>query len=214
MMIGLAGGYCAGKNRVASMLEARGWACIDVDRLGHEAIDLARDAIAARFGPGVLAPDGSVDRRAVARLIFADPLALADQEAIVHPVAIRLLEGRIAEEEDRARAAGGEARICINAALLHRSGIIASFDAIIEVRAPLPARVLRGMRRDKASPAAALARIRAQRRFGAELRAAARAEGKAVIVLRNPGGPFSLERGLDRALEKVEAALRRRASAG
>jgi len=106
MIIGLTGGYCAGKNAVAAILERLGWTCIDVDRLGHEAIDLAREAIVARFGPGVLGRDGLVDRKAVASIVFADPAALADQEAIVHPIAIRLLDERIAAAESVARADG------------------------------------------------------------------------------------------------------------
>ena len=96
MLLGLTGGYCVGKNAVAAILEKRGWTCIDVDALGHEAVELARDAIVARFGTGVIGSDGRVDRKAVARIVFADPAALADQEAIVHPVAIRLLDARIA----------------------------------------------------------------------------------------------------------------------
>jgi dephospho-CoA kinase len=200
LILGLTGGYCAGKNTVAAILERSGWHCIDVDRLGHEAMELSKPAIAARFGAAALRPDGALDRRALARIVFADPAALADQEAIVHPVAIRLMEERIAAEEAAARSAGREPRVCINAALLHRTERVASCEAIIEVRAPFLVRVARGARRDGAGWSAALRRITRQRGFGAALRAAARASGRPIIALRNCGGRAALARALDRKL--------------
>ncbi len=203
MLIGLTGGYCSGKNEVAALLASRGWTCFDVDRIGHEAVDLARDAIAERFGAAVIAPDGNVDRRAVARIVFSDPRALADQEAIVHPVAIRLLDERLAEAEALARAAGRPAMLCINAALLHRSGRIASCDAIVELRAPLFLRLRRGMRRDGAGALAVLRRIWSQRGFRAALRARSREAGRAVHVLRNRGGLDLLGRELDRLVSSL-----------
>jgi dephospho-CoA kinase len=204
MTIGLTGGYCAGKNAVAAILERRLWTCIDADALGHEAIELARDAIARRFGAGVLANDGRLDRRAIARIVFADPAALAEQEAIVHPIAIRLMEERIARAEDEARAEGREPRICVNAALLHRAGIVARLDAIIEVRAPFLVRLVRGARRDGAGWRSALRRMTRQRGFGAALREAA--AGRPILVVRNEGSMVALERGVGAALRELGAA--------
>jgi dephospho-CoA kinase len=203
MLIGLTGGYCAGKNTVAAFLEKKGWACIDVDKLGHEAIDMAADAIRERFGAAVTGADGRVDRRELARIVFSDASALADQEAIVHPVAIRLMEERIAAAVEAARAAGREPRVCVNAALLHRAGIIPSCDAIIELRAPLLARLARGMRRDGTGALAALRRIARQRGFRAALRSAARLAGRPIIVLRNGRERGRLEAEAERALGMV-----------
>jgi dephospho-CoA kinase len=205
MLIGLTGGYCAGKNTVAAVLEARGWSCIDVDKLGHEAIDLAADAIRERFGAAIAGPDGRVDRRALARIVFSDPAALADQEAIVHPVAIRLMEDRIAAEVKAARAAGREPRVCVNAALLHRADVIPSCDAVIEVRAPFLARLARGMRRDGAGALAALRRITRQRGFREALRRAAGKAGRPILVLRNADGRGSLAKSLDGLLAGLSA---------
>jgi len=125
MLIGLTGGYCAGKNVVAGILERRGWACLDLDALGHEAIDLARDAVAARFGAAAMRPDGSVDRKAVARIVFADPVALADQEAIVHPIVYGMVEERLAA----ARESGRDA--CLNGALLYRTPLAGRCELMI-----------------------------------------------------------------------------------
>jgi dephospho-CoA kinase len=199
MILGLTGGYCAGKNTVAQILAGKGWTCIDVDKLGHEAMEEARAAIVARFGPTALGPDGLLDRRALARLLFSDPAALADQEAIVHPIAIRLMDERIEAAVAAARAAGREPRVCVNAALLHRTDRIASCDAVIEVRAPLLVRAWRGARRDRAGILAALRRITRQRGFRAALRRAAGEAGKPIIVLRNAFGLNALERAVDRA---------------
>jgi dephospho-CoA kinase len=205
MVIGLTGGYGAGKNAVAELLEKRGWSCVDADALGHEAVDMARDEIVRRFGAAALGPDGRVDRRELARIVFADPEALADQEAIIHPIAIRLMKARIAAAEAEARAAGEEPLVCVNAALLHRAGIIADLDAIIEVRAPLLLRALRGMRRDGTSALQVLRRIARQRGFRRALRAAA---GRARIsVIHNSRDRAALERALERALDRSLAAL-------
>jgi dephospho-CoA kinase len=203
MIIGLTGGYCAGKNTVASIIEAQGWTCIDVDKLGHEAMELEKDAIVRRFGQAVVGPEGELDRRALAAIVFSDPAALADQEAIVHPAATALMNGRIAAAEEEAAASGREALVCVNAALLHRTGRVPSCDAVIEVRAPLLLRVLRGARRDGAGVAAALRRITRQKSFRAELRAQARETGRPVVVLRNCGGRAALARSVARAMARA-----------
>jgi dephospho-CoA kinase len=203
MLIGLAGGYCAGKNAVAALLEARLWTCVDADELGHRAVEEAKDAIVRRFGPAALDADGRVDRRALARIVFSDPAALADQEAIVHPIAIRLVEEALAAAEAKARAAGREPLLCVNAALLHRAGIAQRLDAIIEVRSPLLARIARGMGRDTATLGEVLRRILRQRGFRRALREAA--AGRPILVLRNRGSRAALERALERALGRLRA---------
>ncbi len=219
MILGLTGGYCAGKNSAAELLEGWGWSCIDVDKLGHEAMELSKEAILARFGPSAVGADGGLDRRALAAIVFSDPAALADQEAIVHPVARRLLEERIADAEAAARAAGRESRVCINAALLHRTDRVGSCDAIIELQAPLPLRLVRGARRDGAGLRAAWRRITRQKGFRAALHAAARASGRPIIPLCNCRGRAALARSLarslaqarERSLEKARKASPKRA---
>jgi dephospho-CoA kinase len=200
MLLGLAGLYCAGKSTVAELLAARGWALVDADALGHEAVDLAGDAIARRFGPGVLGADGRVDRRAVARIVFSDPAALADQEAIIHPIAVRLAREKVAEAEIEARAAGREPRTCVHAALLHRAGMTADFDAILFVEAPFLLRLARGSRRDREGLHGALRRMRRQKGFREALLAQAREAGVPLLALRNSCGRGALEAALSEAL--------------
>lgn len=195
MLVGLTGGYCAGKNTVAALLEDRGFLCFDLDKLGHEALGLeeTQEAIAWRFGPGALGEDGYLDRRALGRLVFQDPEGLADLEAIIHPAVYRLLRPRLA-------AALAEGRkVCLNAALLYRMPEAAKCDFVIEVVAPLGARIRRGRRRDGLDTRAILARIRSQRPLW-RLR---RGLGTKVFFLRNRRGGPELEKGLGRLLERI-----------
>ncbi len=160
MLIGLTGAYCAGKNHVGRLLEARGIAVLDVDRLGHQAIETEKTAILDRFGRRILGADGRVDRRLLGALVFGHPGEMRALEDIVHPAANRLTEAWIAARRDQPLA--------INAALLHRSSVFAHLDFIIYVRAPLLARLLRARRRDHLSLPAILKRFASQHEFSAQ----------------------------------------------
>src|SRR5512136_767870 len=107
MILGLTGPYCAGKDAVARVLERRGFRVLNVDAIGHEVLEDLRGEVAAAFGSGVLRADGSVDRRALGRIVFADPAALARHEAIVHPAMVERVRALAAAE----RAAGRDAAV-------------------------------------------------------------------------------------------------------
>ncbi len=87
MILGLAGGYCAGKDAVAAILAERGFRVIDVDGVGHRVLrePEARELVAARFGPEVLAPDGEVDRRKLGGRVFRNRRELAELERMCTP---------------------------------------------------------------------------------------------------------------------------------
>ena len=122
--IGLTGPIGCGKSTVAGWLgERAGVVVIDADQVARDVVEPgepALDAVVRRFGPGVLREDGSLDRAGLGRIVFADPAALRDLEAITHPAvrprilaamadaeaaeapavvieAIRLVEGGLAE---------------------------------------------------------------------------------------------------------------------
>lgn len=87
-LIGLTGPIGCGKSTVAGMLARLGGFRIDADAVARAATDPgepALSAIGARFGAGVVTSDGTLDRAALARIVFSDASALADLEAIVHP---------------------------------------------------------------------------------------------------------------------------------
>ncbi|MGD9957255.1 MAG: dephospho-CoA kinase [Candidatus Nanopelagicales bacterium] len=89
MRIGLTGGIGAGKSAVSTRFAAHGAVVVDADTIAREVVEPGTPglaAIAAEFGTGVLAADGSLDRAALAAIVFADPERRAALEAIVHPL--------------------------------------------------------------------------------------------------------------------------------
>jgi dephospho-CoA kinase len=188
--IGLTGMYCAGKNHVASLLEERGFSTLDVDKLGHQAIEEERDAILRRFGPEVLGDGGRIDRKKLGALVFGKKNELAALEAIVHPAVNRLTEQWLLEQEGR--------RLAINAALLHKSSVFDRLDAVILVAAPWLARLIRARRRDRLPWAELLRRFYSQRDFISQyLR-----KNTDIYVIGN--GPFGKpDRRLDDILERL-----------
>ncbi|MFQ3547693.1 MAG: dephospho-CoA kinase [Termitinemataceae bacterium] len=157
ILIGLTGPYCAGKNYVGRILEDWGFPVLDVDKLGHQALELEKDAVTARFGAIVLNSDGTIDRKALGRLVFGDPKALNDLEAIVHPRANALTLEWIAQQDKQV--------LVINAALLHKSILFSELTAIILVQAPYLTRLLRARKRDKLPYLSLIQRLNSQKQF-------------------------------------------------
>ncbi len=88
LVIGLTGGIGSGKSTVSALLATKGAVVVDADAIVRDVQQPGTpvfDAMVARFGPGIVADDGSLDRAAVADLVFGDAQALADLNAIVHP---------------------------------------------------------------------------------------------------------------------------------
>ncbi len=89
LRVGLTGGIGSGKSTVAGMLARRGAVVVDADEIAREVVAPgapAYEALVARFGQGVLGPDGAIDRPGLARVAFSDAAALADLNAITHPL--------------------------------------------------------------------------------------------------------------------------------
>ncbi|HEY5250478.1 MAG TPA: dephospho-CoA kinase [Acidimicrobiales bacterium] len=103
LAVGLTGGIGSGKSTVADLLVERGAVLIDADRIAREVVapgGPAYQPLIDRFGPGILAPDGTLDRAALAAVAFADPEALAALNAITHPaIGALMTERRAAAEE-------------------------------------------------------------------------------------------------------------------
>src|SRR5271155_4394796 len=101
--IALTGGIACGKSTLAEGLCARGWHVIDTDRIAHRVMQPGEETwknVVDAFGPSILQPDQSIDRKVLGRLVFADPLLRAKLNEITHP-AIRSVWQR--EREERAR---------------------------------------------------------------------------------------------------------------
>lgn len=100
LMVGLTGGIGAGKSTVAAMLAARGAVVVDADQIAREVVEPgtpAFEALVERFGPGIVAADGTLDRAALAAVAFATPEAKADLERITHPAIGAEFLRRVAE---------------------------------------------------------------------------------------------------------------------
>jgi dephospho-CoA kinase len=153
-VIGLTGGIAAGKTVVADRLAELGAVRIDADRLAREVVEPGTPAlaeIARRFGSGVIAADGTLDRPALGAIVFRDPDARRDLEAITHPAVRALSARRIAE----AGEADPDAVVVYDIPLLVESGRVDEFERIVVVHAPREERIrrlveLRGMAREEA----------------------------------------------------------------
>src|SRR4051794_27338455 len=90
--VGLTGGIATGKSFALSRFAALGVPVIDADALAREVVspgEPALDAVRARFGGAVITEQGTLDRAALARVVFRDRAARSDLEAIIHPVVYR-----------------------------------------------------------------------------------------------------------------------------
>ena len=188
LLVGLTGGIGSGKSTAARMLRERGAAVFDADVLAREAVAPGTEghrAVVERFGADVLAPGGELDREALASVVFADPAARRDLEAIVHPEVRRLF----AEGSDAYRDT--DLVVVLSAPLLVETGMHSAFDVLVVVAVPVSVQVERLMRDRGMSEAAVRARIDAQ----------APLEDKAAvadILLDNEGSPEELARQIDR----------------
>jgi len=159
-IIGLTGTYCAGKNHVALLLEQCGLPVLDVDKLGHEAIETEKERLLARFGGDILGSGGLVDRKRLGAIVFGKPGELAALEEIIHPV--------VNSETLTWLSTRKEKTCVINAALLHRSSAYESLDAVIIVHAPFFVRLLRAKKRDHLPWKVLLKRFQSQRKFSSQ----------------------------------------------
>ncbi len=161
LTIGLTGGIGTGKSTVAKTLNELGARVLDADKIGHEIYlpgGPAYDNVVAAFGKRILAPDGTIDRKLLGPIVFADPAALKRLNAIVHP----RMFARMREMVGDIRSGGERAPIVIEAAILIEANWMPLFDEIWLVVASRD-NVVRRIERDRGlKPEQTEARIRAQ----------------------------------------------------
>ncbi|GAC1322131.1 MAG: hypothetical protein NVSMB13_00010 [Mycobacteriales bacterium] len=193
--MGLTGGIGSGKSEVARRLSARGAVVIDADVIARAVVEPGTPglaAVVAEFGPGVLRPDGSLDREALGRTVFGDPDARRRLNAIVHP-----LVGEQTQQEYA--AAPPDAIVVHDVPLLVENGLAPAYDVVVVVDAPEPVRLGR------------LTRLRGMTETDARQRIAAQAsddERRAVAdVLIDNGGELA---ALEPQVERVWTSLRER----
>lgn len=116
LVVGLTGGIGSGKSTVSRLLAERGAVIIDADAITREVQQPGTEvfgAMVARFGDGIVAADGNLDRQAVADLVFGDPEALADLNGIVHPAVGVEIATRLAAASEAPTPTGAAAPVVV-----------------------------------------------------------------------------------------------------
>jgi dephospho-CoA kinase len=196
--VGLTGGIGSGKSEVARRLAAHGAAVIDADLIAREVVAPGTPGlaeVAEAFGPGILGPDGSLDRERLGDVVFADPALLAKLNSIVHP---RVRERMLALEQ----AVPAGAIVVQDVPLLAENGLSGLYDVVVVVDATPRVQAERLVRERGMTRQQAAARMASQ---------ASREERLAIatIVIDNSGSLAEL----DRIVGELWAELRRRARA-
>jgi dephospho-CoA kinase len=159
-VIGLTGGIASGKSVVAEILRDLGAPVIDADELARRVVEPGQPAhadLVREFGQEILRPDGSVDRKALGRLVFSDDERRQRLNAITHPRIAAL-----AQVETAAHAARGEPAVVYEAALLVENGLHRVLDGLIVVKATAEEQLRRAVLRDGLGEEEARARIASQ----------------------------------------------------
>jgi dephospho-CoA kinase len=193
-LFGLTGGIASGKSAVAARLRARGVVVIDADQLARDAVAKGSSGLAEvvkRFGEGMLAPDGSLDRKRLAAEVFSDDEKRKALNAIVHPIVTMLTFKRAAELRDQGRPLA-----CYEAALIVENGVADAFRPLVVVAAPEETQVARAVARDAALEADIRARIRAQMPLAEKVKVA-------DFVIENAGSLSDLEERTDEVLSAI-----------
>ena len=159
-VFGLTGNIGSGKSTVAAMFREAGIPVLDADRISREVTapgSPAHREIVEEFGPGILGPDGGIDRGRLAEIVFSDPARRARLERITHPAILAAMM-----ESLSLLAREGHAAAIVEATLVHESGRKGLFEAVISVRCDPPVQLRRlamrgGMTREQAE-----ARVAAQ----------------------------------------------------
>jgi dephospho-CoA kinase len=155
-VVGLTGPIASGKSTVAELLRQRGAEIIDADLVYRGLLapgSALWQGVVERFGPTIIAPDGNIDRAALAGIVFADREALADLDRITHP-------GVIAEIRDLIARASSPV-VVIEAVKLVQSGLASDVDALWFVTADPETRLRRLISRAGMDEASARVRIAA-----------------------------------------------------
>ena len=160
-ILGLTGPSGSGKTLFSSFLIAKGFPCINADKLYHSMLvppSNALDAIRKEFGDSFFTENGELDRRALGQLVFSSKEALERLNATVLPLVIEKMQ-KIANEYER----GGARLLIIDAPTLFEAGYDKSCDLTVSVLAPADVRIKRISERDEISLSDASLRTSAQK---------------------------------------------------
>ncbi len=159
-VFGLTGNIACGKSLVERILRDEGVPVIDTDQVAREVVmpgSTGLDEIRQRFGGGVIADDGTLDRAALGAIVFSDTGARRDLEAITHPKIFQRTG-----EQVMAYATDGHDLIIVSAALMVETGSYRNYTGVLVVTCPAEQQLARLLARDGFDRAEALKRIDSQ----------------------------------------------------
>lgn len=156
-LVGLTGGIASGKSTVANVWDDLGATVIDADLLAREVVEPGTVGLAkltAEFGSRILQADGSLNRKALADIVFDEPVQREKLQAILHPLIQELSRERISE-------ATSEVVVYVIPLLVETQSTL-PFDLVVTVEAPEHEQIRRMVEDRRMEPVAAVSRIRAQ----------------------------------------------------
>jgi|SRR5579864_3910139 len=205
LRVALTGGIATGKSHCLRTFAALGVRTLDSDVLAREAVEpgtAGLEAVLVRFGRGLLRPDGTLDRAALGRIVFADPTARRDLEAIIHPLVFAAIRARTGSPSRTPSGLGPEVLSIADIPLLYESGHAGDFDRVVVAACRPDQQLERLMARDGLSEADA------RQRIGTQLPIEVKAE-RADYVIDTSGPLADTDRQVARVLEKLLGEGRR-----
>jgi dephospho-CoA kinase len=196
LLVGLTGGIASGKSTVSAMLAERGAEVIDADHIARQVVLPGTRAwcrIRDHFGPGVLHPDGQIDRQALADIVFADQAKLTVLNEITHPEIFARIADRLEAHHDQ------DVVVVLDAALLIEAGLAEGVDVVVVVHSPREIQVER-------LAARGVGERDASSRIAAQLAPEKRLAG-ADMVIDNSGSLEDLGRRVDEVWKQLEQRL-------
>src|SRR6187397_2308279 len=157
--VALTGGIATGKSHVRAAFERLGVPTIDADTLAREAVAAGSPGLAAviaRFGADILDANGSLDRRKLGAIAFADPLARRDLEQIIHPIVRAQTDAWFASLD------AGQSFAVADIPLLYETGRDSDFDDVVVTACAEETQIRRVMHRDSVTEQEARQRLAAQ----------------------------------------------------
>lgn len=190
------GPMASGKNFVSSILEKKGWACVDADKIVHVVLQENQKQIvelhselAKQLGLYLENPDGTLNRRIIGQIVFNNPEALKKQEEFVHPLVEKKLTDFIAEHSTQG--------VVLNATVLYKTPrLMNQCDFILFVTAPLLLRLIRAKKRDNLPIKQIFSRFHSQKNIFAKYKNS----NADIYRVWNVGFPCALERRIERML--------------
>ncbi len=204
LLVGLTGGIATGKSTVSEMLRRLGCEIIDADRLARDVVEPEQPAwkqIVAEFGPGVVTADGSLDRKKLGAIVFADPERRRRLEAITHPA----IRARLLARLDELAARGFAGVVVFDAAVMIESGNYKNMDRLVVVVTDDATQVARLQERDGTDE------VEGRRKIASQMPLAEKAK-LADYVIDNSGDREATAAEVRRVFAALMADLKARAA--